>query len=163
MKILTFISHKLEDAPVAVGVQRRLKDHHGIDCYLDVLDDTKKNGPELTDYLKAKLRECNNLLAIISDKTKGSWWVPWEIGVASEREYPLATVALGGVSVPEYLRKWPYLQNERELDLYAQTAKETLGRLVEARFAEAPHSTRKSAATGFFSTLSSRLGRSLGT
>lgn len=162
MKIITFISHKKEDSAAAVLVQQRLQNRHDITCYLDVLDETAKDGPALTEYLKGKLRECNNLLAIVSEKTKTSWWVPWEIGVASEREYPLATVALQNVEVPGYLKKWPYLRNEAELDLYAQTAKEKIGRLTESRFVEAAHSVRKSAADDFFTTLSKRLGRPLG-
>jgi len=60
-------------------------------------------------------------MAVISQKTKGSWWVPFEIGIATELEYPLATYAVDIAEIPDYLRKWPYLTSDRDLEIYANT------------------------------------------
>ncbi|MBN8531023.1 MAG: toll/interleukin-1 receptor domain-containing protein [Alphaproteobacteria bacterium] len=153
MKPVTFISHKKEDASNAQKVYNILNAKHGISCYLDVLDEEAKDGPSLTDYLKDKLRTCNNLIAVVSTTTQASWWVPWEIGVASERNYPLATFAIQPATLPTFLKKWPYLSNDNDLDKYAQTIKEFAAPLMESM------AVQKSASKNFFETLNKRLGR----
>lgn len=121
MKSKIFISHKKEDSTTALGVANHLRINHGIETYLDVVDTALyKNGYELADHLKAEMGKCNQLIAVISYATKDSWWVPWEIGVASEKDFPLATYANRAVDVPEYLKKWPYLTSDRDLDEYAR-------------------------------------------
>jgi hypothetical protein len=59
----------------------------------------------------------------VSEATRTSWWVPWEIGIASEKDFPLATFAGGTTNLPEYLKKWPYLRSDSDLDLYAEASK----------------------------------------
>ncbi|MFG1481230.1 toll/interleukin-1 receptor domain-containing protein [Xanthobacter sp. V4C-4] len=122
MKI--FISHQKTDSALALGISSRLKLQHGIDSYLDVIDpETPGAGDDLADLIRARLGTCTQLLAVISQATRTSWWVPWEIGVASEKEYPLATYSGGGATPPEYLRKWPYLRSDMDLDHYAMASK----------------------------------------
>ncbi len=122
MKI--FISHQRTDSALALGISSRLKLQHGIDSYLDVIDpETPGAGDDLADLIRARLGTCTQLLAVISQATRTSWWVPWEIGVASEKEYPLATYSGGGATPPEYLRKWPYLRSDMDLDHYAMASK----------------------------------------
>ncbi|MBY5533630.1 TIR domain-containing protein [Rhizobium leguminosarum] len=119
-----FISHKSDDSALAADLGHRLKASHGIEFYLDLIDrELEKNGEDLASHLRTQLGKCTQLLAVISDKTKSSWWVPWEIGVATEKNYPLATYAGGNALPPEYLRKWPYLRSLSDLDLYAAASK----------------------------------------
>ena len=104
-----FVSHKKEDKEIAGVVAARLE-KNGAQVYLDVFDpDTYSAGDDLADYLRAKLDLCTDLMAVVSGKTKESWWVPWEIGVATEKEYPLSTFAGENCEIPAYLKKWPYL------------------------------------------------------
>lgn len=117
-----FISHKQEDANLAGRVAAVIK-HHDHAVYLDVIDQAiAKNGDDLASYLRSKLGECNCLLAVISESTKTSWWVPWEIGVATEKDYPLSTYLSEGASTPEYLNKWPVLRNFQDLTLFTKSA-----------------------------------------
>jgi hypothetical protein len=45
----------------------RLRHHHQIDVYLDVIDSKlDKNGPDLADYIRAEMEKCTQLLAVIS-------------------------------------------------------------------------------------------------
>jgi hypothetical protein len=97
--------------------------------YLDSFDPDSKDGVGLADYLRSKLGNCHALMAVVSSKTIQSWWVPWEIGVATERDMPMATVSFEAAFVPSYLRKWPYMTTVSEIDQYAQTAR----RLVQDR------------------------------
>lgn len=123
MPIKVFISHKQVDAPQAKYIADRLKNVHQIDSYLDVIDSViNKTGEALADYIREQLGRCTQLLAVVSPATKDSWWVPWEIGVATEKDYPLATYG-GSATLPEFLQKWPVLKNDQHLDLYAQASK----------------------------------------
>jgi hypothetical protein len=119
-----FVSHQKADSDLAASVAARLWTAHQIDCYLDLIDPAlNQNGEDLADHVRKQLGTCHQLLAVVSPATKASWWVPWEIGVATEKNFPLATYAGGSAELPEYLRKWPYLRNQAELDLYARASK----------------------------------------
>lgn len=67
--------------------------------------------------------KCTQLMAVVSTNTKGSWWVPWEIGMATEKDYPIATYAGDSTVLPQYLKKWPYLTTLGDLDKYAAASK----------------------------------------
>jgi hypothetical protein len=99
-------------------VAARLK-LNGAEVYLDVID-TGASGDDLADHTRRRLGECSDLMAVVSIKTKASWWVPWEIGVATEKEYPLATYASENCEIPEYLQKWPYLSTMAHIDQYVR-------------------------------------------
>lgn len=122
-----FISHQAADAMLSRQISDRLRNIHGIDTYLDVIDSyLLRRGEDLAAHIRAELGKCTQLLAVVSAATRTSWWVPWEIGVATEKNQPLATYAAGYSSIdsiPEYLRKWPYLRSEQDLDRYAAASK----------------------------------------
>lgn len=158
--IKVFISHKQVDAAQAKHIADRLLNVHQISSYLDVIDPIiGKTGEALADYVREQLGKCTQLLAVVSPATQESWWVPWEIGVATEKDYPLATFG-GSAVLPEFLRKWPVLKNDHHLDLYAQASKladreyETKRRvLVEASVAQ------RGATKEFYRTLRGSLGQ----
>ena len=109
MKI--FISHKKEDEYTAFGIQQVLE-NMGIEAYLDILDDTiSDNGEKLTKHIRKKLRECSDVIVVLSDNTKRSWWVPFEIGMATEKDMPIANYLTSYEKLPEYLEYWPRLKN----------------------------------------------------
>ncbi|PTU01487.1 toll/interleukin-1 receptor domain-containing protein [Pseudomonas sp. HMWF031] len=156
-----FISHQQQDANPALLVKTHLKQRHNIECYLDVIDPFLKRGEEIADHVRRELAKCSHLLAIVSDATKGSWWVPWEIGVATEKDYPLATYGTN-VTLPEYLMKWPYLKSYGDLDKYAEAILETARAVpsLEHRVLDsATASTRGSGTKQFYRTLRSKLGQ----
>lgn len=120
-----FISHKNTDAILAERVARRVR-ANGLETYLDTIDDAlMKDGPELADVLLARMAQCQQLIAVVSSETKSSWWVPWEIGVGSEKGFRMASYSESYVSLPTYLEKWPALHTERDVDLYCQYSKQT--------------------------------------
>jgi hypothetical protein len=119
-----FISHQLRDAALAAQISDRLKLTHRIDSYLDITDpDANKHGEELAQHVRTQLAACTQLLAVVSPATVESWWVPWEIGIATERDYPLATYVGGMVTPPDYLKKWPFLRNLTDLDSYVDASR----------------------------------------
>jgi len=125
MSIKVFISHKNTDTSLANRVSSRVR-HNGLETYLDTIDDALlKDGPELAELLLARMGECHQLIAVVSTETKDSWWVPWEIGVGSEKGFRMASYSESYVSLPTYLRKWPDLHSDRHIDLYCEYSKRT--------------------------------------
>ena len=117
-----FLSHKQQDEPIAAAIAHRLRTQHDVDCYLDVFDPhASKAGDALGDYIRYRLGQCSDLMAVVSDRTKESWWVPWEIGVATEKDHPISTFAGDQCELPTYLKKWPYLRTMRDVDVYVGT------------------------------------------
>lgn len=124
MKI--FISHQQRDSAVAASIARRLLLTHSIESYLDLIDPLASTaGDTLGDHVRQELGKCTQLIAVVSLNTRDSWWVPWEIGIATEKDYPISTYAAEHCDLPTYLKKWPYLQSEQDLDTYAKLAKAT--------------------------------------
>lgn len=125
-----FISHQKADSDLATQIAEYLKKNHQMDFYLDTVDpNASTTGDQLGEYLRHQMGTCTQLMAVVSENTKASWWVPWEIGVATEKDHPIATFAGGSIELPIYLKKWPYLKNSPDLDHYARASK-----LAENRF-----------------------------
>ncbi len=121
-----FVSHKQEDTSAAQLVAERLESHPDVAAYLDVMDPhLEQAGDDLGDYLRGVLGRCTHLMATVSERTRASWWVPFEIGLATEKGYPISTFAIENCHLPEYLRKWPYLRSLRDIDVYVAIALRT--------------------------------------
>lgn len=119
-----FISHQKTDADIALRIANRLRINHSIDSYVDVIDShINDEGCDLADYIRTEMAKCTQLIAVISYSTKDSQWVPWEIGVASEKNFPLATFANMQSKPPEFLEKWPVMRSIEQVDVYAQASK----------------------------------------
>lgn len=155
-----FISHQHTDSALAVRIASRLRVNHRIDSYLDVIDENfGSQGADLAAHVRAELGKCTQLLAVVSDRTQTSWWVPWEIGVASEKDFPLATYAGGPTPPPEYLRKWPYLRNDAELDAYARASQAAASEFRTARTTYTEVTSRRRSTTEFYRSMKASLGR----
>ena len=159
MVVKVFVSHKKEDAEQASAISAYLV-ANGLQVYLDVIDgQLAKSGPDLADYIRAQLDQCTQLLAVISAQTQASWWVPWEIGVATEKERFLASFISGTAAVPEYLAKWPYLRTHADLQKYVQESKRA-ELLVEDRVQKGYRTTaRASGFRSFHTSLKTVLGQ----
>ena len=105
-----FVSHKNTDQTTAEAVAKTITES-GLSVYLDVWDNVD-DGPELVDYIESIIKNCKSLIAVVSQSTVTSWWVPLEIGIAITREkrigtYQITTYIAG---FPSYLKKWPILK-----------------------------------------------------
>ena len=148
-----FISHQRKDAEWARRISSRLRDY-GLESYLDVIDSAlQKDGPELSDYLREQMTKCTQLLAVVSSSTNESWWVPWEVGVASEKDFLIATFIVESTQMPSYLKKWPYLRTMQDVGEYA---KQSLS--VSTRIRTAYSHQRASIAGNFHRELKRSLG-----
>lgn len=118
--IKIFISHKKEDELTALKVVNTLTSAD-VDVYLDLLDNiTADDGEKLTKHIRGKLRECTDVIVILSSNTKKSWWVPFEIGMATEKDMPIANYLISQESLPDYLTYWPRLKNQDDVLKYVE-------------------------------------------
>ena len=115
-----FISHRKADTATAVRANSRLK-QYGIPTYLDVLDLALQSPENVTQKILAGLQPCTHLLAIISAETAGSWWVPFEIGVATNADKRITSfsIATARANLPDYLLVWPVLTRDEQIEMFA--------------------------------------------
>jgi len=97
-----FISHKSTDSTSANQVQQAFR-NLGVDAYLDLLDNFAGEGEKLTAHIKEQLNKCSDIIVVMSETTKASWWVPFEIGMSAQIEMPTATYLVSDVELPDYL------------------------------------------------------------
>lgn len=157
-----FISHQKADSDLAREIELYLKNNHKIDSYLDIVDpEASKTGDQLGEYLRRIMGTCTQLLAVVSERSKESWWVPWEIGIATEKDHPIATFARDNTILPEYLKKWPYLKNKNDLDFYAKAVKASTNLFENKRklSVESRASVQHSSTQEFYRSIRADLGQ----
>ncbi len=138
-----FISHRTADDAIARAVYDRLTKTHGIKCYIDDLD-RETNTKNITALIVGRVKQCTNLLVLVSKNTQGSWWVPFEVGVA--REAPRVITSYTNLfqhELPEFLTEWPVLRGNSAIDTFADLYKKKMD-LVKRAFSEG----RTSGSTG---------------
>lgn len=123
-----FISHKKEDEASAKAIGDYLMHQVGVDIYLDLYDIELKeavsvdNDKKIVESIKKGIGTCSHLLCLISDKTRLSWWVPYEVGVAGEHEKKIATLKLKGVEdIPSFLKTEKVMKSIGEFFDYTKT------------------------------------------
>lgn len=163
-----FISHRTVDDDKAMKVYDRLTKIHGIQCWMD---DTNASSPPsmITREILENINRCTHLLGIITSNTKGSWWVPYEIGVAEQGERAITTYSfLLDSELPEYLWHWPVLKGETAIDRFATIYKQerlVVETIKAANVRESLSNTvnfsasHRSSASQFHSNLKSALGQ----
>lgn len=116
MKI--FISHKQQDAYMANLIASELRALN-VDYYLDLLDSSiEQSGKELTEHIRRNLNNCTDIIVIMSEITKYSQWVPFEIGMAAQKDMPTATFLKSDILLPDFLEYWPRLKTPQDIRKY---------------------------------------------
>lgn len=121
-KTCVFISYKQEDQHIAIELGDFLTKQLGVDIYLDVFDPELKeavsveNDAKIVASIINGLKLSNVLLCIISDKTRLSWWVPYEIGIADNAEIKIASIRTKEIDdFPSFLKTKRTVNNLSEL------------------------------------------------
>ncbi len=122
-----FISHKKEDEDSAKAIGEYLMNEVNVDIYLDLYDIELKeavsieNDKKIVESIKKGIGTSTHLLCLVSDKTRLSWWVPYEIGVASEHNKDITTLKLKGVEeIPSFLKTERVLRSVRDFFDYTR-------------------------------------------
>lgn len=112
-----FISYRHMDRPQAMAINSRLMQAN-IKTYLDVLDPESQTTDDITGVITRNITECTHLLAVVSEKTALSWWVPFEIGEATISNRRICSFRTGPAQLPLYLDKWPKLSTDNDLNFF---------------------------------------------
>jgi hypothetical protein len=158
-----FISYRHMDRAYAININTRLIQAN-IKTYLDVLDAESQTTDDITSVITRNISECTHLLAVVSEKTALSWWVPFEIGEATITHRRICSFKTGPTELPLYLDKWPKLSNDRDIDFFidAYRNESTLKRsmaLGSISGSESMRSINRTNADRFHSDLKSRITR----
>ncbi len=150
----TFISHKGDDMRLAEQVGDILNEK-GVYGYLDKWDpEVDGDSPGLEIHIRDVIRETPSIIAVVTENTPLSWWVPFEIGVARETKSQIATFLWVNeysskvVVLPSYLKRWPILASNRELEMWAQELASSQSVNVGARSSRLEHAVNLSAGWG---------------
>lgn len=116
-----FISYSRKDKEKARDIVRALEVSN-VDYYFDEKDEELQLADEEGDHLKVVqcikdgLEVCTHLLGIITENTKDSWWVPYEIGRGTGRDRACAHLIDKEVSeLPSYIKAAKILVNRAAL------------------------------------------------
>jgi len=71
-----FISHQRGDSEIAKETSEILASF-GIDSYLDIIDDSFVNIEDVASKIQNEMDKCTQVLVIISEANRNSFWVPW--------------------------------------------------------------------------------------
>ncbi|EUB87655.1 toll/interleukin-1 receptor domain-containing protein [Pseudomonas koreensis] len=118
-----FISYRHIDRPQAMAINAQLMQAN-IKTYLDVLDPESQTTDDITGVITRNITECTHLLAVVSEKTALSWWVPFEIGEATISNRRICSFRTGQAKLPEYLDKWPKLSTASDLNFFIDAYRE---------------------------------------
>ena len=105
------------DRAYAININTRLMQAN-IKTYLDVLDAESQTTDDITGVITRNISECTHLLAVVSEKTALSWWVPFEIGEATITNRRICSFKTGPTELPLYLEKWPKLTSDRDIEFF---------------------------------------------
>lgn len=136
-----FISYRHSDRPLAIAINTRLKQAN-IKTYLDVLDPESQTTDDITGVITRNITECTHLLAVVSERTAHSWWVPFEIGEATISNRRICSFKTGPAELPLYLEKWPKLSTDKDMEFFIDAYREevatkrsmTLGSINESLY-----------------------------
>ena len=117
-KVCVFISHKKEDQDIAIELGKYLTEQLDVDIYLDLFDSELREAVSVENDAKIVASVINGLklsqilLCIISDKTRLSWWVPYEIGMADNAGVKIASIKTKNIDdFPSFLKTKTVLNN----------------------------------------------------
>ena len=133
-RIDVFVSHKSDDKDEAEAVATCIVSY-GLTVWLDTIDiKGVSDDQEMVRRIEAAISRASSLIAVITSDTNESWWVPFEIGLAYEKEKQLASYCENPqIALPSFLWSWPLVQDHDGLHKWCQHIKVTKARvLIEA-------------------------------
>ncbi|MNB95215.1 hypothetical protein D3C75_423830 [compost metagenome] len=123
-----FLSHISLDNDIVVKIGEYIK-KAGINIYLDI-DDPElqqavkdRNDLTITKYVEQGILNSTHILCVLTEHTKESWWVPYEIGFGKNAGKVLLTMPFKNVppnKLPSYIKITEHLTGINSLNKYIQ-------------------------------------------
>src|SRR5262249_16721743 len=111
---------------VAKAVGHYLTDTVNVDIYLSDSDEylqtalMNNDDEKIVKYIEQGMESSTHLLGIISNRTRDSWWVPFEFGADRQRMLRIAQLLLEEViDAPSYLKIAEILRDSDDLSKWA--------------------------------------------
>ena len=119
-----FVSHTTNDDSLAEEVAKCIRSF-GLTAWVDSdFMAPEDDGPGMASKIKRVIGRSYCLLAVVTSATSKSWWVPFEIGVASDKNRFLSTYGDPTVTLPSFLAAWPRVRSHNELHLWCEDVKQ---------------------------------------
>lgn len=119
-----FISHKSEDIEGAEAIGDVIK-QYGIDIYLDINDiglqyaTENDDSEQIVQHIEKALSVSTHILVYITENTKDSWWVPYEIGYSKKGNIKIASLLNKHIeNFPDYLKIEKTLKSVKDFNEY---------------------------------------------
>lgn len=82
-----FLSHSSADR-AALPAVIQLLESLGVNVYIDKIDQSlpQQTSPETGRKLKERIHQCDKFIVLVSEHSKDSRWIPWELGIADENK-----------------------------------------------------------------------------
>lgn len=118
-----FVSHTTRDDALAEEVAKCIRSL-GLSAWVDS-DNLAFNhdGPQMASKIQGAISRSYCLLAIVTNATSKSWWVPFEIGVAWDMKKYLSTYGDPQVALPSFLAAWPHVKDREGLRSWCEAIK----------------------------------------
>lgn len=96
------------------------------------------------------------VFVVMSQLTLSSQWVPFEVGIAAQRDLPTATFLRAEVPMPSFLEYWPRLKQSSDIKKYIEAKRQ-----VDLEYSHSFHMDQYSSATSKIDRFYTVLKRSL--
>lgn len=102
-----FLSHSSKDKDILPSVINFFS-QYGVNVYIDKADEElpKKTSPETGDKLKNRIQEAKKFIVLVTENSKDSKWIPWELGIADEKK-KIKNIALLPTVQGSFNPEWP--------------------------------------------------------
>jgi hypothetical protein len=112
-----FISHFSSDIETE---ERHAQDliQRGFTIYLDKYDPGISSSRDRPLHIKTVIDTCSDMLVVITENTKSSWWVPFEIGLSTAANARISSIVYDSPQLPSFLRKWPIVDTDQKYGIY---------------------------------------------
>lgn len=134
-----FLSHTQLDKEQVIEIGNYIM-QTGFDIYLDIYDSDLQRAADSNDHkaitqcLENGITRSTHMLCFVSEKTKNSWWVPYEIGYGKSKEHGIATLLLKDVNnedIPSYLHISDVLKGTKSLNNYLKNLSDNYKSFME--------------------------------
>lgn len=116
---MIFISHRLKDQKAASLIKDYLAVYN-VDSFVSLYAPKRDDQFDVVKWIVNKLNECSHVIALISENTQGSMWVPFELGMAYKANKGIGTFLLNKIEIPEYLEAFPIMNSTDDLDSFIE-------------------------------------------
>ena len=126
-----FISHNSRDTKLAEDYAVDLK-KLGFKIYLDIYDPIIIGTIDKPLHIKSEIEKSTDLLVIITQNTKDSWWVPFEVGLSTSADNRIVSIIHpGSPSLPSFIRKWPIIRTDEQYKFYLEELTKNKDQLIK--------------------------------